>query len=396
MTTSSKDSRAGARLIALITGLIIGEFAADRSETVARLVLFLWNRLDATTLKQHTVFQTQLVVLFLFAMIGGWLGARLAQRGWVEFQEVVLGIAGAVLVAVFTILDVLVPKTIEEESFGQASYFYYIAWAVALLIVPVLAGPGRQRSYEVLIRGRANFLAVVCGSAVIGFAVGYVIRLLPSWLTMLAPSLMTQLGAGSHDFADVNHFRNWESWIVSPATLDPLACAVVVVMFAPWLFPKTWGLEWKYSTQLRWAAAYGVLATFLTGFYGDRIYLYDDNKWIVAIGETSGLGSLFFIAFAAYALVFVLIVAVWLWRLPVAAWSRRVSLASALGLGFGLVSWVGLGGLLAAAGASPGQRLFFAIVHAVNGIALGILVSFIPASAERLDTPAMAESVEAA
>ncbi len=378
MEGTKGDSRAGPRLIAVIVGFVIGEIAGERSEIVARLVLYLWS---PHSLQEHAVFEARLVVLFLFAMISTWLGVRLVQRGWIELQEVVLGLVGAMLVAVFAVLDLVLPVAAPEDLAGNARYFYFIVWAVVLLIMPILRGAWRnsdERASDV----EGNFLAVICGSAAVAFVAGYVVRLLPLWLVHLAPGLVPWLGVGSGSSFGAGYFRSWEDWIVSPATLDPIACAVFVAMFAPWLFARSWGLS--PGAGRLWAALYAAFAILFTGYYGSGIYLPDSGGWTKNLPAGDVSESLF-IGFAAYAFVFVLGSAAWLWKAPANAWLRHAALAGGIGVAFGLVSWAFLGSLIVAAGASSGQRLLFALAHGVNGIVLGLLVSFTAAVAGRRD-----------
>jgi hypothetical protein len=361
MNAGPTPDRAIGRLGATIVGLIFGQLASGQSETVAKLILFFWHGMAADPFYKHSVFETQLVVLFGFTMIGGAFGVWMAVRGWAKFDDVVWGIAAAVLVALFSIIDVILPETVPGAGGVHEEFknLYYVAWAVVLLIVPLFILPRGAARFDALIRMRAAFLAVVVSIAFIGFVAGAVLRLVPI-------------------------LDDFTKWILSPATLDPIAGAFVAVAFAPWWSRRIGGGLDRAQRRV-WVGAFGAFAVIWTGFYGAFIYGAVDTS-IAPIPGYQFPRAGFFVAFAAYAVVVTAAAAVAFMANATRPFPRGLVLAVICGAGFALVTWVLVVPLLARINASvAAQPGALVLAHGLNGVILGCILSLPPWIAARLN-----------
>ena len=371
------------RFGATLAGLVLGQFVGGNAKTVAKLILYVK---DGSSYGEAAINQMSLVIVFAFAMMSAVFAGWVASKKWKEYESVLLSAASAILVALFFMLEFSLPVPMDRtgSSPPEARFFemaYYLVWAVVLLVLPALLLPDQSSTYDSRMKSAASLIAAAAGAAFVGFVFGHLLRGTVKWY-LSEISWMQNLLRDAKPFA----LDQFEFWIANPATVSPVACAFIAIAFAPIWRQKLWRVGDTWS-RLAWLASFSLFAIVWTGVFGAALYA-PSRDWAIALRgmNTEISGYTFFYAFAAYATALVLVLPLAFRLAPSSARDDGIAipagrsfwlLASGLMfLAYTVVTWFGIGRLVAEFGAPTSQRWVLSILHGAHGIAIVLSLLF--------------------
>ncbi len=329
------------RFAAALVGLILGQVTGDKSITIAKAVLYLWN--DGKSYERETVAEASLAVLFIFACVGIIFGAFATRRKWASFEQVVMSMVVVVIVAFFTIVDHSLPNAVGDSRLPFWETMYYLGWVITLWFLPVILLPNPDATFPGWVRRGGVVLAVSATMAGACWAVGGILELAAGYIFNVSLSF----------------------WMARPVTINAICGAFVAVTFV-----GIWwrGLWWSAISPFIWLIGMTILVIAYTGVYGWFFY---------APGKVAPPWQ-FFLTFSAFPTVVAatVLVAYKLTRRrdnvgfsvgwPVSRWFWRL-LPVGFAFGFALIAWLGFASL-----AQHDETINLVIAHSLNGILLGL------------------------
>ena len=332
-----------------------GSLRGNNSVTIAKMVVFLRDK----SYTREMVAEVSLHVIFILATVGACFGAFAARRKWASFEQVVMSVSIAAIVALFAIVDHSLPIVNGDEVLPFGETMYYLGWVVGLWFVPFVLLPSPDGSFSGWIRRGGGLLVVGAAMAVACFVVG-------AGLQIAMRSILNTSG-----WLDGNSYLNdtLAFWMARPITVNAICGAYVVVAFSGiW-----WRGLWRSAASARiWTAGMSAFAIIYTGVYGWFFYAYDK----------SAAPWQFFLAFGALPAVVMLtvLIAYGLTRRdstdvpvgwPVSTWFWWL-LPMGFAIGFALSALLGFAPLAQCDGATDKQLIVLVVAHAINGVVLGL------------------------